>query len=421
MTEYIYIVQSSLEMSKCKIGITDNLDRRLSEYNNMTGKSKDNIYTYLFTAEVQDKKQIENDIKDKFNDLRETKSKEMYFYNPTLFNRYVEFIKTHNLFIKEIPIKKEKEKIKTIIVKKKADSLEERKKTRSDILRIAKKVKNDEFYTLYEDVEKEVENYKPFFENKVVFCNCDDPYNEKEETKSSAFALYFYKNFKNLKLKKLICLHYSGGVDLFSQGSSGIIFTTDGKNWQQQTPPNYNGSFDDPISIKILQDEADIVCTNPPFSRAREYWKLIIESKKKFLIISNFRNVVTTAYIKYFKNKEVQSGINRVDFYINPKGIKVEAPGHWYTNFPIEKHNSTIKLMPLNDIPEKDKKFDDKGTLNIDRCNIPNDYDEPFAISVYPMLQRVLDYGFKIVQEKRYEPYIDGKEQGHRVLIQKII
>jgi len=318
--------------------------------------------------------------------------------------------------------------------KEKQKTLQERSITRGDVLRKARAkakaiqndnslseiIEHDEFYTRYEDVEKEVENYKDFFENKVVFCNCDDPYIAEDEAKSSAFALYFYKNFKKLKLKKLICTHFSGGGDLFKQGKSGIIYTNDGTKWEYEKPPNYTGSFDDAISIKILNDEADIVCTNPPFSRAIEYWKLLIDSGKKFLIISNFRNVVTTAYIKYFKNKQVWSGINRVDFYVDAKGIKKEAPGHWYTNFPIKKHNSTIKLVPLKDISEKDKKIDDKGILNINRCNIPNDYEKPIAVSVYPMLQRVLDFGFEIIQEKRYEPYVNGKEQGHRVLIQKV-
>ncbi|GMO60157.1 MAG: hypothetical protein Ta2D_05700 [Rickettsiales bacterium] len=418
MTEYIYIAQSSLEMSKCKIGITDNLDRRLTQYNNMTGKSKDNVYIYLFTAEVKNMREVENDTKTIFTKLRETKNKEMYFYNDILFDEYVEFIKNHSLFIKEVPIKKPKEKIK--VVREKGKTLIERGKEKIDIMNMAKKVKDDEFYTLYKDVEKEVENYIHFFKDKVVFCNCDDPYNETNESRSSAFALYFYKNFKKLKLKKLICLHYSGGIDLFSQGSSGIIFTTDGKNWQQKTPKNYNGSFDHPLSIKILNEEADIVCTNPPFSKAREYWKLLLDSKKKFLIISNISNTIHTFYIKCFKNKKMWSGINRVDWYMNPRGLKAEAAGHWYTNIPVKKHNSTIKLIPLKDISERDKKFDDKGILNIDRCKIPNDYDKPFAVSARPILQRVLEYGFEIVQEKEYIPYIDKKMQFSRVLIQKI-
>ena len=76
--EYIYIVQARLEPSKCKIGKTNDLERRLKEYNNMTGKSKENIYNYLFCCEVKDMMALENEIKKKFSTLREEKSKEIY-------------------------------------------------------------------------------------------------------------------------------------------------------------------------------------------------------------------------------------------------------------------------------------------------------------------------------------------------------
>ena len=65
--EYIYIVQARLEPSKCKIGKTNDLDRRLKEYNNMTGKSKENAYKYLFCCEVKDMSAVENEIKKKYN------------------------------------------------------------------------------------------------------------------------------------------------------------------------------------------------------------------------------------------------------------------------------------------------------------------------------------------------------------------
>ncbi|MCZ9960217.1 adenine-specific methyltransferase EcoRI family protein [Brachyspira hyodysenteriae] len=64
-----------------------------------------------------------------------------------------------------------------------------------------------------------------------------------------------------------------------------------------ETPKNYTGSFDDDLSLKILKEEADIVCTNPPFSRAIDYWNIIINSGKKFLIISNISNAVTKLHI----------------------------------------------------------------------------------------------------------------------------
>ena len=134
--EYIYIVQASLEPSKCKIGITNDLDRRLKEYNNMTGKSKDNIYKYLFTCEVKDMAQLENSIKEHFSHLREEKSKEIYFYNDPLFKGYVKFIISHEMFIKEIFIKEE-DKAKTVkIVKKTTPSLKERGISQKDVLQL---------------------------------------------------------------------------------------------------------------------------------------------------------------------------------------------------------------------------------------------------------------------------------------------
>jgi len=76
--QYIYIVQASKDPSWCKIGKTKDLERRLKEYNNMTGKSKNNFYQYLFTCEVKDMAQVENDIKKEYITYREVESKEMY-------------------------------------------------------------------------------------------------------------------------------------------------------------------------------------------------------------------------------------------------------------------------------------------------------------------------------------------------------
>lgn len=157
--QYIYIVQASLEPSKCKIGKTNDLERRLQEYNNMTGKSKENTYKYLFTCEVSDMTQVENDIKKTLSHLREAKNREIYFYNPDLFDRYVKFIKSHTLFVKEILTKQEDKEPIVEIVKKTTPSLEERGMSRINLLHQAKKTKNDEFYTRYEDVEAEISMY----------------------------------------------------------------------------------------------------------------------------------------------------------------------------------------------------------------------------------------------------------------------
>jgi len=425
--QYIYIVQGSLETAKCKIGKTNDLERRLKEYNSMTGKSKDNVYQYLFACEVKNMTRVENDLKEKYSTLREENSREIYFYNSVWYKHYITFIQTHPMFVKEIIVKIEPKKQVVKIVKKTTPTLEERGLSFRDIMRKAQKNDNDEFYTRLEDVEKELSMYnKSVWKNKTVFCNCDDAV-DTDKRRTSPFALYFMQNFKELGLKKLICTHYSGPVDLFNQGSKAYVayiftVTDGGLKTEKIYPEGYNGSFDHPLSLKILKEDADIVCTNPPFSRAIDYWKIIIGSGKKFLIISNITNVLNTAYIPYFKEKKVWAGYNRVDWYLNPRRELTRAAGSWYTNFPIKnrpKYNH-LKIIPLKEIPEKYKKYDDSKTLVVDNCYIPSDYKKPFAVSTRPILNGLLEMGFEIVQDTRYTPYIDEVEAFARVLVQKI-
>jgi hypothetical protein len=430
-TEYIYIVQSSKEPSWCKIGKNNDYERRLKEYNSMTGKSKDNIYSYLFVCEVSDMRQVEKDITERFKLFRQDSKAEIYLCSKEMFANYVKFIKEHKLFIKEINLEPEKNKEVEIvkiekIVKKETPSLKERRMTKKDIMERAKRVKNDEFYTHYEDVEKEIKMYdKSIWKDKCVFCNCDDSVNEDDDSKTSAFALYFIRNFKELGLKKLICTHYASKEDLFNAGKKGYayfyIMTKDGGKGKYEYPKGYDGSFDHEISVKILNEEADIVCTNPPFSRSREYWNLIIESGKKFLIISNIAIVLNESYIKHLFDNEMWPGYNSINSFEDPKRRLVDASGHWYTNFPINDRPKykNIKIMPLKEIPEKYKRYDDKKVLVVDNNYIPNDYKKPFAVSTRAILNGLLEKGYKIIQVKEHYPYINGKRKFGRVLVQK--
>lgn len=68
-------------------------------------------------------------------------------------------------------------------------------------LQMAKNAKDDEFYTTYETIEKEMVHYLEHFEGKTVLCNCDDPF-------QSNFCKFFLRNFNFLKLKRLICTSY---------------------------------------------------------------------------------------------------------------------------------------------------------------------------------------------------------------------
>lgn len=419
--QYIYIIQALLEPSKCKIGKTNNIGRRLKEYNNITGKSKENKYQYLFSCEVKNMSLLENDIKNKYITLREEKSKEIYFFNDSLFKDYVGFIKSHKMFHKEIFIKEENKKQEIRIIKKTTPSLEDRGISTKDVLQKAQKVNNDEFYTRYEDVEKELIMYdKRTWKNKVVFCNCDDAVGDDDKS-TSAFALYFIKNFKQLELKKLICTHYGGASDLFNEGAKGYVFTKIGFKELKEFPKNYTGSFDDPVSLKLLKEEADIVCTNPPFSRATDFWKIIIKSGKKFLIISNITNPITSSFIPYFYNNKVWAGFNEVDWFLTPKKELTRAAGHWYTNIHVRNRPKykQLKIVPLKEIPEKHKQYDDSKMLVVDNNYIPNNYDKSFAVSARPILNGLLEKGYSLIENKEYYPYIDGKRKFARVLVTK--
>jgi len=317
-------------------------------------------------------------------------------------------------------MKKEDKKQLVTITKKTTTSLKERGFSKIELLHKAKRIDNDEFYTRYEDVEKELSMYpKRTWKNKVVFCNCDDAVDD-DTRNTSAFALYFMLNFKELGLKKLICTHYAGKVDLFNQGTKGYIFTTNGFR-EVDYPDGYSGSFDHPLSLKILREEADIVCTNPPFSRAIDYWRTIIDSGKQFLIISNIVSAISTAYIPYFMEKKVRAGYNDVDWFLTPKKELTRASGYWFTNLSIKDRPKykQLKIMPLKDIPEKYKKYDDNKVLLVDNCYIPSDYKRAFAVSTRPILNGLLEKGYEIVHDKQYDPPINGKICFKRVLVQK--
>ena len=175
----------------------------------------------------------------------------------------------------------------------------------------AKESKNDEFYTQLEDIEKELSHYRHHFEGKVVFCNCDDPY-------ESNFFKYFVLNFNTLKLKKLIATSYIASPvafkelpakkgnasfedllkpykieidEVYDQNGDGAINLQDVKEILEKAEKGGkmtkligDGDFRSSESKELLK-QADIVVTNPPFSLFREYVAQLIEFDKKFVLI----------------------------------------------------------------------------------------------------------------------------------------
>ena len=256
----------------------------------------------------------------------------------------------------------------------------------SNSLLNAKKAKNDEFYTQLPDIENELKHYKEHFKNKVVFCNCDDPF-------ESNFFKYFAMNFNALGLKKLIATSYANSPIV---GSELDFFIEHDKENHIQNKKAYkvvmselkdtnndgredlfdvqelikhrirylksDGDFRSNESIELLK-QADIVVTNPPFSLFREYVSLLMEHKKKFVIIGSQNAIAYKEIFPLIKDNKIWLGNgfkagnaffkipSSSDHTKFAKGVYDEQTGlvkfrncTWFTNLDIAKRHEKLNL-----------------------------------------------------------------------------
>lgn len=284
----------------------------------------------------------------------------------------------------------------------------------------AKKGKKDEFYTQLADIEIELKHYRKHFKDKVIFCNCDDPY-------ESNFFKYFAMNFNYLGLKKLVATCYKGSPITYSQLSmfgdeetinviqsekkpykieitevidsngDGAIDLTDVeyllKNKKNAlTLLKEDGDFRSDECVEILK-EADIVVTNPPFSLFREYVAQIMEYDKQFLIIGNINAITYKEIFPLIKDNKMWMGYSihsgdrefRVpdDYPLNASGYRIDEQGQkyirvkgvrWFTNMDYIERHTNLDLWKKY-TPEEYPKYDDYDVINIDiTANIPEDY-----------------------------------------------
>ena len=277
---------------------------------------------------------------------------------------------------------------------------------KNDTLRNANKAKNDEFYTQYEDIQREINAYLEYnpnvFRDKIVLLPCDDP-------EWSNFTRFFAQNFENLGLKKLISTSYSANSKKNKYGQNigyeqlSLFDITD----FEFNSPNYNdkkthengkifvlerdvdnshtidindlqwkyldgdGDFRSD-EVKKLRDESDIIITNPPFSLFREFVAWILEGNKNFLIIGN-QNAITYREIfpllrdnKMWIGKRFNERINGLNMtfavpdsypltgtenFISADGkkyISVAGTG-WFTNIEHGRRHQPLSLMTMDD------------------------------------------------------------------------
>lgn len=296
-------------------------------------------------------------------------------------------------------------------------------------LKIAKKRKSDEFYTLMEDIEKELRYYTESFEGKVVYCNCDN-------YQQSNFYKYFYYNFHYLKLKKLICT-------CFNADDNGLYAIYDGEI-ETTGKLNGDGDFRSEECIEYLK-QADVVVTNPPFSLFREYVKQLMDYGKKFIIIGNTNAATYKEIFPYIKNNQLWVGVTNYNvgmhFYLpdnyedykvideNGKKIGRVSTSCWWTNIENKRRNEPIDLYKrysFEDYP----KYDGYDAINVDKvADIPMDYDGVMAVPI-TFLGHYNPTQFEIIGIANSARYIgnfpcltiiNGKRIYNRILIKKCV
>ena len=338
----------------------------------------------------------------------------------------------------------------------------------------AKDAKKDEFYTQLSDIEKELVHYREYFRDKVVFCNCDDPY-------ESNFFKYFALNFNALSLKKLIATCYDGSpiaqqeLPLFPEAETepkrkaykveisevpdldgnGTADLTDVQLLLKSSDNNVkaelkgNGSFDSPESIELLK-EADIVVTNPPFSLFREFLALLDKYNKQFIIIGNTNALKYKLTFKMFQEDKIRTGYTNFNvgmyfqvpdswekFHHIEDGKKMArvSTSCWFTNLPVSKHNEELILIK-HYTPEDYPKYDNYDAINVSTyTDIPCDYDGAMGVPI-TFLDKYNPKQFEIIWTTdrggdgyleefkkpwdRYDaPVLNGKGLYTRILIRK--
>lgn len=314
----------------------------------------------------------------------------------------------------------------------------------------AKSEKNDEFYTLLTDIEKEMKYYKNQFRDKVVYCNCDD-------ARESNFFKYFSMNFEHLGLKKLITTSYN------ENGKGTILIYEGDKNGNRQVDDEEiiveelsgNGDFRSEECLQLLQ-EADIVVTNPPFSLFREFINILMNFNKKFCIIGNQNAITYKDVFKHIKDGNLwlglsMNGSNRYfqmpeHYPMTEKTCKIENGKKyafvngvvWFTNLVTNKaENAPTLIKKYNPIDYPT--YDNYDAINVNKVtDIPYDYDGVVGVPI-TAIHKICDDGLlhfdtpmRTERERRYEIIkfrkgnddkdlsINGKTPYFRILIKSL-
>ena len=311
-------------------------------------------------------------------------------------------------------------------------------------LHTAKKAKNDEFYTRYEDIEAEVMKYRKYFRDKVVYLPCDDPIEKK-----SKFWSFFVDNFDAFGIKKLIATYYNENGKTYKiwidRDNSGDGYIDDADALQEELIGN--GDFRSPECTAIL-NECDIVCTNPPFSMFREFVDWIFTAKKQFLIIGNNNAITYKEIFPLIKDNQMLVGYtanktcifrvgegytfdDRITKQINDGNYYGKVPAvTWFTNLPNTKRNEEMVLTASYYAnPDAYPHYDNYEAIEVSRvANIPKDYSGVMGVPI-TFIDKYNPEQFEILSCSAFSDpkffgcgalYVNGRKTYARVLVKRI-
>lgn len=294
----------------------------------------------------------------------------------------------------------------------------------------AKELRNDEFYTRYEDIEDELEHYIEHFENKIIYLNCDDP-------RQSNFWKYFLNNFHRFKLKKLISSFFvDQSYNLFTMNEkrekpfwveySGELI--DGKVPDLYDMKieyfKYDGDFRSQESIDLLK-RSDLVVTNPPFSLFKDFVRVMFENEKKFIAIGNYISLNYNYIFNLIKEQKMWCGLIYIKrLYFIPGGeIKDRNETSvvtvtWWNNIGSMRKVDFLKTGK-NYKGNEDfyKKIDGAEIINVDKVSeIPDDYNDIMAVPI-TFYDKWNPEQYDIIEQIR--PCVEGEAKFKRFLIRR--
>ena len=258
-------------------------------------------------------------------------------------------------------------------------------------LHAAKINQNDEFYTSLGDIIKEIKHYKKYFNGKVIYSPCDKAFN----CGRSNFVEYFLSVFHDLGLKKFICTQYNpngcGKMKVIDFEKHGFMWEyhgeySDGTKIDESMIDTEilkgDGSFDSDECQEIMKN-SDIVITNPPFSRFREFLAQIIKYDKKFLIVGPFNAITYKDVFPLIKDNKIWLGIKNGTSFIQPDGTKKKFGNiGWYTNLEHNKRKDGIYIFKKYNESEYPK-YENYCAINVNKTkDIPIDYDGIMGVPI---------------------------------------